>query len=51
MQFTEQEKEKIDRLLQESDEMQKREGSRYYTTQEILGAIWEQYHRDIQNSI
>lgn len=51
MKFTKQERERIDKLLQESAEIQKQEGSRYYTTQEILGAIWEQYHRDIQNSI
>lgn len=51
MQFTKKERERIDRLLKESDEMQKQEGSRYYTTEEVWGAILEQYNRDIQNNI
>lgn len=51
MQFTQEQRERIDKLLHESDEMQKQEGSKYYTTEEVWGAILEQYHRDIQSTI
>lgn len=51
MKFTEKERKIIDRLLQESDEMQKLPGSRYYTTEEIRMQIRELYNRDVQNSM
>lgn len=51
MNFTDEERKIIDRLLEESDELQKQEGSKYYTSKEIWGALKEQYHKDIQSNI
>lgn len=49
MKFTEEQRKIIDRLLQESDEMQKLPGSRYYTTEEIMQEIRELCNRNVQN--
>ena len=51
MKFTDEQRKIIDRLLQESDEMQKLPGSRYYTTEEIRMQLRELYNRDVQNSL
>ena len=51
MKFTEEQRKIIDRLLEESDEMQKLPGSRYYTSEEIRMQLRELYNRDVQNSI
>lgn len=51
MKFTEEQRKIIDRLLEESDEMQKLPGSRYYTSEEIRQGLKELYNRDVQNSL
>ena len=39
MQFTAEERKIIDRLLEESDEEQRKNGNKYYTEEEVWGLI------------
>ena len=47
--FTKEEREYIDKLVEEADEMQKQPGSRYYTMDEIWGELLEKFNKDIQS--
>jgi hypothetical protein len=49
MQFTAEERKIIDRLLEESDEMQRQPGSKYYTTEEVWETLMEVHNRNLQN--
>ena len=48
MQFTEKEIERIDKLLEESDEEQRKNGNKLYTHEEVLGSILgEKYYKSL----
>ena len=47
--FTKEERARIDRLLEEGEEEQKRNGNKTYTLEEVMGEIMEQYYKDVQN--
>lgn len=47
--FTDKERARIDRLLEESEEMQRQNGNRLYTQEEVWGAIMEVHNRNLQN--
>ena len=49
MQFTDEERKIIDKLLAEGEEMQRQCGNRIYTTEEVWGELMEIYHKDLQN--
>ena len=47
--FSPEERARIDRLLEEGEEYQKAHGNKTYTLDEVMGEIMEQYYKDIQN--
>lgn len=49
MQFTDEERRIIDKLLEEGEEMQRQNGNKRYTLEEVWGELLEIYHRDLQN--
>jgi hypothetical protein len=51
MQFTAEERKIIDRLLEESDEMQRQNDNRLYTEEEVWGALMEVHNRIVQNKL
>jgi hypothetical protein len=51
MKFTAEERKIIDRLLEESDEMQRQPDSRYYTTEEVWETLMEVHNRIIHSNI
>lgn len=52
MQFTKREREKINELLEESREVQRKNGNRLYTDEEVWGEILgENYYKEISYQI
>lgn len=49
MQFTDEERKIIDKLLEEGEEMQRQCGNKRYTLEEVWGELMEIYHKDLQN--
>jgi len=49
MQFTDEEMKIIDRLLEEGEEMQRQNGDKTYTLEEMWGAVLEHHYKVIQN--
>ena len=45
MKFTAEERRIIDRLLEEGEEMQRQNGNRLYTEEEVWGAILEEHYK------
>lgn len=52
MKFSEEEMEIIDKLLEEADEIQRQNGNRLYTDEEVWGPILgEIYYKELSNKI